>query len=183
MKPCRRQRSVQAEIKSYSSVVASNTSTPPAFSFTPDVLKKAVRTAIVEEDRSKNLLVYGLAENEGENLERTACELFLELGEKPRIHAINRIGRKGAGVNSDQCRPVKVTLASGTSVSQILTRTGRLKDTAQYNKVYVCPDRSFNERAVRKQLVSEMKKAAKKKPHLYHCIRGGKICSKEKTDT
>ena len=54
------QTSVQAGIKTYSSAVASNMSTAPVF--TPDILKKAVRTAIVDEDRIKNLLVFGLTE-------------------------------------------------------------------------------------------------------------------------
>jgi len=55
------QTTVQAGIKTYSSAVTSNICcTAPAF--TPDTLRKAVRTAIVEEDRSKNLLVFGLTE-------------------------------------------------------------------------------------------------------------------------
>ena len=80
------------------------------------------------------------------------------------------------------CRPVKVTLASATSVSQILSKTGRLKQT-QYKSVYVCPDRSPKERTARKQLVADLKKTMDEKPELYHCIRGGKICSKEKAET
>ena len=87
------QTSVQAGIKTYSSAVASNISTAPVF--TPDILKKAVRAAIVEEDRSKNLLVFGLTEKEGGNIEQAVSDLFLELGEKPRIQAVNRLGRKG----------------------------------------------------------------------------------------
>ena len=174
------QTSVQAGIKTYSSAVASNMSTAPVF--TPDILKKAVRTAIVEEDRSKNLLVFGLTE-EGGNIEQVVSELFLELGEKPRVQAVNRLGGKRAEEASSDPRPVKVTLASATSVSQILTRTGRLKQTQRYKSVYVCPDRSPKERAARKQLVVDLKKAAVEKPHLYHCIRRGKIHSKEKADT
>ena len=173
------QTSVQAGIKTYSSAVASNTSTVPVF--TPDILKKAVRTAIVEDDRSKNLLVFGLTE--GGNIEQAVSELFLELGKKPRVQAVNRLGGKRAEEASSDPRPVKVTLASATSVSQILTRTGRLKQSQQYKSVYVCPDRSSKERAARKQLVVDVKKAAVEKPHLYHCIRRGKINSKEKADT
>ena len=59
--------SVQAGIQSYSSVVSSkNSDIAPVFS--PDALQKAVRTAIVEEDRSKNLLVFGFADKEGEDI-------------------------------------------------------------------------------------------------------------------
>ncbi len=82
--------SVQAEIKTYSSAVTNNISTAPVF--TPEILKKAVRTAIVEEDRSKNLLIFGLEESEGENTEQAVGEVFNELGEKPQIRAVNRLG-------------------------------------------------------------------------------------------
>ncbi len=174
--------SVQEGIKTYSSVVTSNVSSVPVF--TPDILKKAVRTAIVEEDRSKNLIIFGLAEKEGGCIDQDVSELFLELGEKPRVQAVNRLGvrRKESVEAGSNCRPVKVTLASATSVSQILTRTGRLKQT-QFKSVYVCPDRSPKERAARKQLVVDLKKAMDEKPDLYHCIRGGTICSKEKAET
>ena len=177
------QTSVQEGIKTYSSAVTSNvSSTAPVF--TPDTLTKAVRTAIVEEDRSKNLLIFGLEETEGESIEHVVSEIFLELGDKPRVQAVNRLGVRGKGdAELSSCRPVKVTLASATSVSQILTKTGRLKQTSQYKSVYVCPDRSPKERAARKQLVVDLKKAVVEKPHLYHCISGGKICSKEKADT
>ena len=177
------QLSVQAGIKTYSSAVASNVSDAPTSTIN-NILNKAVKTAIAVEDRSKNLLVFGLAENEKENLDQAVSELFSELEEKPRVQAVNRLGGKGAGeIRSDCCRPVKVTLASATSVSQILTKTGRLKQTQNYKSVYVCPDRSRDERAVRRQLVVDLKKAVKEKPGQYHCIRGGKICSKEKADT
>ena len=174
---------MQAGFRKYSSAVTSNISVVPAF--TPDSLKKAVRTAIVEEDRSKNLLIFGLAEVEGENIEHALSGLFEELGEKPQVQAVNRLGvqRKGAVDDRSSCRPVKVTLASTTSVSQILTKTGKLKKTERFKSVYVCPDRSTEERAARKQLVADMKKTAAEKPHLYHCIRGGKVCSMEKADT
>ena len=163
------QNSAQEGIQSYSSALTRNIiSTAPVFS--PDTLKKAVRTAMVEEDRSKNLLVFGLAEKDGENVEQVVSDLFLELGDKPRVQAVNRLGGTGAEKARTDCRPVKVTLASATSVSQILTRTGRLKQTQQYRSVYVCPDRSPKERVARKQLyiVVDLKKAIVEKPSMHH---------------
>ena len=176
------QTSVQAGIQTYSSAVTSNITAAPAF--TPDILKKAVRTAIMEEDRSKNLLVFGLKEEDGESIEQVVDGLFVELGEKPRVQALNRLGgREKRSEGRPSSRPVKVTLASATSVSQILTKTGRLKQTQHFKSVYVCPDRSPTERAARKQLVVEMKKAVVEKPDLYHCIRGGKLCSMDKAES
>jgi hypothetical protein len=165
--------SVQEGIQSYSAAVASNTaSTAPVF--TPESLKKVVRTVMVEEDRNKNLLVFGLADEE--NVEQAVSELFLELGEKPRVQAVNRIG----GKCSTPARPVIVTLASATSVNEILSKTSRLKKTERYKSVYVCPDRSPKEREARKQLVVDLKKAMADQPNLYHYIRAGTIHSRDK---
>ncbi len=136
--------SVQAGIQSYSAAVSSNIPNAAPV-FTPDTLKKAVRTAMVEEDRSRNLLVFGFAEQQKENVEQSVSELFLQLGEKPRIMAANRLGGTNSDKRSKDCTPVKVTLASATSVNQILTRKGRLKQTVQYKSVYVRPDRSMQE--------------------------------------
>ncbi len=82
---------MQAGIQFYSSSVSSNIA-GTAFVFTPDTLKKAVRTAMVEEDRRRNLLVFSLAEQQKENVEQSVIELFIELGEKPRVMAANRLG-------------------------------------------------------------------------------------------
>ncbi len=170
------QNSVQKGIQSYSSVVGSNiTSTAPVI--TPESLKKVVQSVMVEEDRNKNLMVFGLAEEE--KVEDAVSEIFLELGEKPRVQALNRIGKKC----STRARPVKVTLTSATSVNQILTKTARLKQTDRYKSIYVCPDRSPSEREARKQLVADLKKAMDDKPNLHHYIRDGMIHSRDKAET
>ena len=169
------QDSVKTEMKSYGDVLKGTIST--AAEFTPETLKKVVRTVIVEEDRNKNLLVFGLAEEE--TAEQAVTDLFLELDEKPRVEAVNRIGEK----NSTAARPVKVTLSSTASVNTILARSSRLKKTVRYKSVYVCPDRSPKDRAVRKQLVEDLKKAMNDQPHQYHYIRGGKIHSRAKANT
>ena len=149
--------------------------------FTPDSLKKVVMTAIEEEDRSKNLMVFGLAEEEGEQIEEKINGLFAELGEKPRV-TVNRIGRKSPGA-SPVCRPVKVTLASSTAARQILTKARNLKQVDRLKSVYVCPDRSPEEQAARKRLVMDFKKAVAAQPDRQHFIKGGKVCSKDTTSS
>ena len=109
------QATVQKEFKSYSDVVASNTSTSGPVC-TQESRKKAVKTAIKKEDRSKNLMVFGLGEEDEENIETKIGELFNELGEKPRVVSVNRIGDK----NHDTIRPVKVSFSSSTSANQIV---------------------------------------------------------------
>ena len=169
------QSSVKEGINSYSAAVASKMSSSVPV-FTPESLKKVVRTVMVEEDRNRNLLVFGLAEEEP--VDQAVSDLFHELEEKPRVEAVSRIGEKSK--TTDRPRPVKVTLASATSVSTILTRGRRLKKTTRFKSVYVCPDRSIKERAARKQLIVELKKAMDTQPELYHYIKDGKIYSRDK---
>ena len=59
--------SVKEEFKSYSSVVSSSTPTAPTFC--PEALKTVVKTVVAEEDRSRNVLAFGLPEEDGEELE------------------------------------------------------------------------------------------------------------------
>ena len=58
---------VKAEIISYSDVAAKNTAVTGQV-FTAENLQKAVKTAVQEEDRCKNLMIFGLTETENEKL-------------------------------------------------------------------------------------------------------------------
>ncbi len=144
----------------------------------PDSLKQALKSAIAEEDRTKNIMIFGLCEEENEQLEYKVSGLFQELGEKPKLTA-SRVGRSAG---AEQCRPVKVVLTNSNNVYQILVKSGRLKRVPQFDKVYLRPDMSAEERAVRKGLVVDLKQAIKDHPGRYHYIQGGSVCSKEKTD-
>lgn len=173
------QTTVKEEIKSFSAAAAKN-STGPGPVFSPDSLKKVVKSAIEEDDRRKNVMVFGLAEEEGELLEDKIGVLLQELGEKPRA-TVSRVGRKSLGSGDKTvCRPVKVTLASSTTVNQILMKTGRLKQSEQFKMVYVHPDMSTEERAARRTLVTELKKTITEQPDRQHYIRGRTVCSKDR---
>ena len=89
------QNTVEREIKSLSDAVF----------FTPEKLKLAVKSGIQEEDRSRNVIVFGLREEASEQVEKQVSELFSEIGEKSRIQA-SRIGKKFT--DSTTIRPVKV---------------------------------------------------------------------------
>ena len=96
--------------------------------------KKVVKDVIKNEDRSKNLMVFGLAEEDGEQLDGKLSSVFMELGEKPRVEAV-RIGRRpeagtacrSVKVTLVKVTPVKVTLASSTAVQQIMSKARTLK--------------------------------------------------------
>ena len=172
------QDTVQAEIRTYGDALKKTPKTSAVIN--PATFKKVVQDAIKEEDRNKNLMVFGLAEEDGEKLDKKISDVFMELGEKPRVAAI-RVGRSpGVGTS---CRPIKVTLASSTEVRQILAKSSNLRQMERLKAVYVSPDRSPVERAARRQLVLELKKKTAEQTDHKHYIKGGKVCSEDKTVT
>jgi len=168
------QDTVQTEMRSYGEVLKS--STPAAIS--PATFKKVVKDVMKDEDRSKNVIVFGLAEEDGEQLNEKVGNVFVEIGEKPPLAAV-RIGRRPE--TGTVCRPVKVTLTSSTAVQQILTRARFLKQQERLKSVYVSPDRTPAERSARRLLVEERKKKAAEEPGRNHFIKEGKVCSVDKT--
>ena len=165
---------MQKEIKSYSDVVA-NSRTETRTIQSQDSLRRAVKSAIEEDDRSRNLVIFGLEEDDQERIDSKVTTMFAELEEKPRVSAC-RIGTKKTGT----VRPVKVTLTSSTAVHQILAKSRQLKLVEKFKSVYVCPDRSPEERAARRTLVKELKSAAAEQPGFRHYIKNGKVYSERK---
>jgi hypothetical protein len=85
-----------------------------------------------EEDRSKHLVIPGVAENDQERIGTKVVTLLSELGEKPRVSASRiLIGRRRADTVGDHIRPVRVTFAA---VQQVLTKA-RLLNVR--NKLYI----------------------------------------------
>ena len=169
------QDTVQTGIRTYGDALMKKPCAAAAIS--PAAFKEIVKTVINDEDRTKNLMVFGLAEENGEHLDEKISEVFLGIGEKPRVAAV-RVGSKtGSG-----CRPVKVTLPSSTAARQILVNARKLRQVEKLKSVYVSRDRSPAEQAERKQLVVNMREKMDKQPGHYHYIRGGKVLSTVKTD-
>ena len=51
----------------------------------------------------------------------------------------------------------------------------------KYMTVFISPDRSLSERAQQRKLVAEVKKMNTEEPNRKHFLKGGKICSVDKT--
>lgn len=160
--------SVKAEFGTYSSILQ----TQPQV-LAPEAVKTLIKTVVQEEDRSRSLMIFGLPEEEEEQLCDRISQVFQEVGEKPRIEA----SRLGQTRKEGKVRPVKVTVSSSTIVNQILTKARNLKQSEKHSKVFICPDRSPVQRAEHKQMVAELKEKAKEDTSMRHFIRGGKICS------
>ena len=104
--------SVQAEIKTY---VLSKSSYSSASTFTAENLKKVVKNVAVEEDRSRNVLIFGLKEDTGEKLNDKICEVFEQMAEKPSFEAA-RIGN----ISDEKPRAVKIQFGNSSTIHQIL---------------------------------------------------------------
>ena len=186
--------SVKTEITMWSDIVKKNvTSAAPSVAS----VQKAVRSAVEDNVRSNNFIIYGVEEetpdeddeeNECENggLENcvdVARDLFTEILAFPRpdILTATRVGPqkslKNAG--SRKPRPIKVTLASPEAVKFVLSKARKLKGNAcqHWRCVYLAPDRSKEERQAHSKLVAELKQKISEDSSKYHSIRDGKIIS------
>ena len=172
--------SVKSELKTYSEATRANlpTSNPSSSAvMNQDDLKRVVQHVVEEEDRGRNLMVFGLPEDDSseENLNAKVVEVFEAVGEKPKIEA-SRLGIKTAS-SSKKPRPVKVTLSSSTAVRQLLLKARNLRSSENHKSVFLVPDRSREQRALHKELVLELKQKKLDEPTKRHYIKGGLICS------
>ena len=113
---------VKAELKSYIATLTGNAAANQK-TISPETIKQVVQSVVQEEDRSTNLLIFGLPEQAEEQLESVVGEVFLAIGEKPRVEAC-RLGKRTPGKKT---RPVKVTAASSTVVNHVLTKCRDLR--------------------------------------------------------
>ena len=79
----------------YSLVVSQNPQ-PSAPVISKENLKKVVENVVNEEDRSRNVVIVRLIEEEGEELNGRVEELFFTIGPKPRLEACETGRNKNA---------------------------------------------------------------------------------------
>jgi hypothetical protein len=158
-------------MKSYSAALTANQkSAPPAIK----TLTKAIKQVVQEEDRIKNIRVFGLPEGVVEDTNAAIDKVFECVGEKPRHESV-RIGLKTSEVQTVRHRPVKVKLADSSHVIQILRSAKKLKETDNYGSVFLSPDRSPEERKLRREAVASLKQKLTAEPDDRHFIRDGKV--------
>ncbi len=121
-----------------------------------------MRDVVQEGDRKRNVMLFGLKEERGEDLEAKVADILMHIGEKPRVGECNRVGTGSS--TSSLYRPVKVSFGSSDVALQILTKSNNLRTVSVYRTVYIEPDRSAEERMVHKQLVTELKQKIKEEP-------------------
>lgn len=175
------QKSVKSSFTSYSDAVKnSNTESPGTGSpvICQEALKKVVKQVAVAEELTKNVMIFGLPEQESEQLDGTLSEVFEQLGEKPKFEAV-RLGKKRENV----VRPVRVVMSSSFTAQRILGKSKNLRHIEQHKRVFLAPDRTVEERAQQKQLVQQLKRKAAEEPQKRHFIKSGEILSVDITNT
>ena len=176
---------MKSEIKTFSEVVMTNCS---GNNITAAKLKKVVRSAISEDDRTKNFVIFGAGEeltceeeelNDVELVKEIFCHIkYLE--DKPVIEKCSRIGVNKSGDHAH--RPIKVTLKTSEAVYNVLRKAKNSKTvdstnySFQFDKLYLSPDRSEEERKTRRDLVKDMKQRIKQDSSKHYFIKNNKVC-------
>ena len=113
-----------------------------------------MRETLDQNDRSRNVMLFGLPEGKSENLEQTVGHVFEELGEKPVVVEVSRIGQK-----STTSRPVIVTLSSRSTANRLIGMGRRLQNSTDYSMVYLALDRTVDQRIQRRKFIDGRKQA------------------------
>lgn len=163
---------VETEMKSYAAAVSKTCSTV----FAPKKLQAAVQKVTQKEERSRNVMIYGLEEEPSEELVNKVEEVLCEIGEKPPIKDCCRVGLK----KDNTMRPVRFSLSSAAHVIHVLNNARKLRSKDGYGSIYLCPDRCLDERKAYQKLVEEVKQKRDSEPDKVHFIRHNKVVSAPK---
>ena len=115
--------------------------------------------------------MFGLPEGENEVVEDKVYQVLEQLAEKPKITSCIRIGqRKPSAV-----RPIRFNVRNSGTVFHILQKARMLKDIEGYKTIYLCPDRTVEERETRRKLVEQLKEKRQNNQQKRYYIRKGQI--------
>ncbi|KAL5259237.1 hypothetical protein ACHWQZ_G003816 [Mnemiopsis leidyi] len=170
------QKGVSSAVKkSFSDVVKSSGINNSAATISTESIKSVAKQIVLEEELGKNIMIFGLCEEDNENICTKVSEVLESLGEKPRVMAC-RIGKK----LPSEIRPVKVSFSGSSIVQQILKKSSKLCGIEKFKRVFLAPDRTAEERAQHRELVLELKRRAEVEKDKKLFIREGKIHSLER---
>ena len=167
------QSTVQSEMQSYAAIAKKNCHK----TLTSKTIEAAVKRVCDQEDRSKNVIVYGIEETRDEVLQDSVEKILGEIDEKPLVRDCVRVGVKKTGAT--QARPVKFSLSNSDHVAQVLRSARRLRTIEGYKSVYICPDRTVQERKSYKTLLVKLKERRESEPNRTHYIRNNRIVSSD----
>ena len=162
----------EKEIKMFSSLMKNTCKN----AFAPKKIQAAVKRVAVEEDRGKNLMIFGLPETD-ENLEAIVSGILSNhLNEKPKIISCELVGRDA----TERVKPVKLTFSSQDQARIILSKSKLLRTVEGFNSIYISPDRTLGERTAYKKIVYQLLSKRTAEPGKVHVIKNFRIVSFEK---
>ena len=183
------QQTVKTELKSWSDVVKKSCNQNQAIQVAKKSVKEVMKKFNEEERRACNLMVYGVEEgaedkhNSLGGVRVLICDLLTDMdcysmSENAVVVDSYRIGNKEAG----KTRPIRLECKSRNDARILLSNARNLKDSDEFSKVYLAPDRNREERTAHNKLVKQMKDMITADPGKYFYIRDKKICSVVKTE-
>ena len=169
---------LKKEIRQYNEVVKSNLSekTPTNVGGIKSAVKNAMMDMKKETDRKKSVVVFGLQEEESENLTETTGDLLEKINVTAVIQQAYRIGRK----NDERIRPLRIVLSTIDSVHDFLYSAKQLRHSEKYKSVYVSIDRNPKEIVEHRNLVIQLKKKILEFPNRFWYIKNNNVLSTER---
>ena len=170
-------KSVQSEMKTFASVLQkemqSQTTEVKSFASVMSAKKvgETVRQVVEKEERGRNVIMYGVPENGDQPLETHVGEILEKTGQKPRISECCRLGQRRDGA----VRPVKVILSSSSVAMEVQRSAKLLREAEGCRQIFICPDRTVEQRKAQKGLVDQLKKLRTDNPGMRYRIKGGQV--------
>ena len=96
----------------------------------------AVKKVTAKEERSRNIMIYGIEESQQENVLENVKTILSEIDEKPAITECRRVGTQKTGA----IRPVKFAVSSVDHAIQVMRNAGscaQRRDTDQCISVLI----------------------------------------------
>ena len=172
------EKTVDNKLSTWSSVVAKNSEKKVI----QREMKKAVKLAINEQDRERNVIMFNVQEREVNDKNEhhdghLAIKIMQSAGlpEQDGHFECKRIGSP----EGSRIRPLKVVFSSKSTAFELLQKSKNLKDDEQFSNVFIAPDRSPEERAERKKLVELLKAKRAESPSKRFYIWNNSIRSED----
>ncbi len=169
---------VDEKLSSWTNVVKKNCTATQSGSLSQKKLKQVVKSAIKDSDRSRNVMMFNIAEerkDDGTSSMNYDTAIVQQVMYSSGLRSPCEISCERIGVPAQgKSRPLRVNLGSESVVSELLSKSKSLKDTSLF-MVFVEPDRNREERDERRKLVQELKQKRKDNPDQHFYIRNNKI--------
>ena len=137
----------------------------------PKKIQAAVMKVADTNERSKNGIVHGIEENDGEQLRKKSRRFWWRLMRNFLLNNFSEWERKRM-VQWGQC-----SLKSTHYVQRILNNARKLRTKDGLCSIHISPDRTLDEQKAYKKLIEETKFRRSKEPDKVHVIKKNKIVS------